>query len=365
MNAERETPKQPPRHGPPPCKDPRTRAALTAAFQAIEKGEEDRAEAWLTDFFERTPELPLSDRSAIRYQLGKLVCSQGRTVEASELFEEALHYARTADDRNREAYALNGLAVVAHRFGELARADALWELACTMADESFDHRLVAMTSQNRGVLANTRSNYGLAMEQYRSSMEAFERTDDPQGVSWVANNLGLLLADLRRFTEAVGVLRVARDSAIEAKDHQLESLAEVNLAATLVEMDLPSSAIEPARRALELARRRGDHLREAEALKALGLIEARRGAADEGATLLERAHDLATAASDRLLCAEVLAALGEVRDSQGKSEEAQRHWESSESIFREIGALLDADAVRQRKEDRGESGLRTRSANGN
>lgn len=323
---------------------------MSAALQAIQKGEEDRAEAWLRDFFGRTADLPVSDRSAIVYQLGKLVCSQGRTVEAAEHFEEALHHARSADDRNREAYALNGLAVVAHRFGELSRADALWELACTMADETFDHRLVAMTSQNRGVLANTRSNYGLAMEQYRSSMEAFEKTGDPQGVSWVANNLGLLLADLRRFAEAVPVLRVARDSAIEAKDSQLESLAEVNLAATLIEMDLPSSAIEPARRALELARRRGDHLREAEALKSLGLIEARRGEADEGATLLQRAHDLATEASDRLLCAELLAALGDVRAGQGQLDVAEKHWASSESIFREIGALLDADAVHQRRD---------------
>lgn len=332
----------------PSASDSDFAAALDVAEAAARSGIPQRAEAVLKALLKETTgdgEL----QSRIAYRLGRLHCDQGLTDSAEQHFKDALEHAQAAGHRDAEAYALNGLAVIARRRGDVGTADELWGRTCALAGAVDNHRLVAMASQNRGVIANTRADHGSAMQQFRKSLHAFERAGDDQGIAWVAINLGKLLTDLRRFAEALETYSLGATHAVRARDLKLEGLAEGNRAATLLDMDLPTAARGPAMRALEIARRQKDIVREAQVLKTLGALNRIQQDFQAARVQLELALSLATGADDALLRAEILEELGCLSLVEGNTPAARSDWDEAESLFRDIGATLDAEDLRTRR----------------
>ena len=75
-------------------------------------------------------------------------------------------------------------------------AAALYRRAARLAMEGGEIRLTGMIEQNLGVLSNIRGDLDGALVLYRAALRAFQEVSDDEAVSWVLNNMGMLLTDL-------------------------------------------------------------------------------------------------------------------------------------------------------------------------
>src|SRR4051812_2497849 len=127
----------------------------------------------------------------LRWQ-GTVLRDRGRTAEAEPLYGRSLAMSRDLHYEAGVAHALNCLAGVAQRRGEVVSAAKLLIDALEVADQCGETRLVGMIQANLGVIADMRGNPGAAQAHYRVALEIFEAAQDDQQLCCVLANLGYL-----------------------------------------------------------------------------------------------------------------------------------------------------------------------------
>src|SRR5215510_13885949 len=113
---------------------------------------------------------------------GTVLRERGRTTEAQRLYDRSLEIARHLGYERGIAHALNCLAGLAHRRGELLIASELLTDALGLADRCGELPLVAKIQMNLGIIADTRGDPGKAIEHFRVALDVAERVSDEQQV---------------------------------------------------------------------------------------------------------------------------------------------------------------------------------------
>jgi len=102
--------------------------------------------------------LPENEPSPLRADvlrwLGTTLRELGRTTQAESHYEESRALAEAIRYGLGEAHALNCLAIVAQRRGDMESARDKYRRAARQANNAGDYRLAGMVGQNLGVLAN-------------------------------------------------------------------------------------------------------------------------------------------------------------------------------------------------------------------
>jgi transcriptional regulator with GAF, ATPase, and Fis domain/Tfp pilus assembly protein PilF len=213
--------------------------------------------------------------------LGHSAFSLGDLDGARDLLERALSEAEAAGDVERLARARHGLAIVAHRSGDLERARVLYRTALEQA----------------GVLARV------------------SRTV----------NFATLLQDLGELAEARSLYEDALSWAVALANRREQARVGVNLANLYVQLgDLPA-AVRLAEETLELCDETG--LSHPAAMAALVLAEAQieRGDLDAAAAALDRAARYLEEIDDRAAESELQLLRARVAAASGEHEAAQLH----------------------------------------
>lgn len=283
----------------------------------------------------------------LRWQ-GSVLRDRGRTSDAEPLYRESLEIATTLGYDAGRAHAVNALASLALRRGELAEAENLMMESLRLAHWCGDARLVGMLQQNLGIVADVRGNPVAALAHYRVSMQTFEATNDLQPLSWVLNNVGMLHAREGRYAEAGESYTRALGIARARGDLMSEGILEENRAELFLLMDSVEEAYAPMRRAREVAELRRDDLRLGAALKLAGAYERLTGRLLEATDTLRHALTLSAVAEDALLGAEVLYQFGLALDAFGDHQGAANAWHSALDAFDRMGARQWVGRVRQR-----------------
>lgn len=285
------------------------------------------------------------------YFAGVVRTRLGQTTLAESLFHQGLEVATWCDDRRGQARAVNGLASVAQRRGDLQLAESQYRRATRLANEAADFRLVGTIEQNLGVLASIRGDADCAIVHYRRSQTAFLEADYTEGLTWVLNNMGMLMTDLGHFAEGVQHLDEALALARLRQDRILEGLVELNRSEALLGLGRSEEARTAVLRANELAEERGDRLQRAEAFKYLAILDRRAGNLKRAISSLEEGCLLAKEGEDVLLVAELLREMGECRMQAGELELAFDCWRKALQHFDELGATVDCARLRGRMEE--------------
>ncbi len=281
-------------------------------------------------------------------RLGVIRTRLGQTERGEELFGQSLEMATWCGYLAGQAYAVNCLAVVLQRRGDLDVAEWQYRRAARLATEAGDHRLSGMVEQNLGTLANIRGDLDTAFVHYNKSLGAFERASDTEGICWVLNNLGMLETDLRRFDDAQATLDRALKLARRCKNLVMIGLLELNRARALVGAESWRKARGACKRAMAVAGERGDRLLRAEALKLVAVIHREANRLDQADEALVEAYSLAQQSSDRLLAAEIVAEQGEIRLRSGQPTEARALWTTALAEFEALDAVIDAASMRKK-----------------
>ncbi len=245
----------------------------------------------------------------LRWQ-GSVLRHRGRISDAEPLYQRSLDLCVRLGYDAGHAHALNCLAALAQRRGDVTTAAALSSDALLIANRCDDVRLVGLIQQNLGIIADIRGNPAAALAHYRVSLRTFEATNDLQSICWVLNNLGYLqtkegeYADAHEsFDRALGIARARGDLMSEG------TLEENRAELALIRGDL-IGAERSIHRALEIARQREDDVRRAAALKLHGARQRLTGCPELALETLQRALTLSAVGEDALLGAETLYQFG-------------------------------------------------------
>lgn len=276
---------------------------------------------------------------------GSLLRDIGQTEAAFRCYAVSLEKARQIGSEQAQAHALNCLGTIAHRRCDDKETERLYAEASKLAQKAGDSRLLGMIEQNRGVLASRHGEFAEAVTFLTNSLEAFEKACDPEAISWVLNNLGMLHIKIRSFGGAREYLERGLAIAINRGDVAVENIIKLNLTEVWLGLGALETADACCAEALEHALKRGDHLTAAGALKIRAAIERQRGALDKSIATLRLAIYEAKGAEDWLLHAEMLRELGEISRAAGNSGAARSAWREAIGSFQVIGATQDAAEV--------------------
>jgi len=283
----------------------------------------------------------------LRWQ-GSVLRDRGRTSDAEPLYKESLRVATQLGYQEGRAHALNCLASLTQRRGDLvATANYLTE-ALSVADACGEARLVGMIQQNLGITADIRGNPAAALAHYRVSLRTFESTNDLQPMVWVLNNLGVLHTKENQFDEARVTFDRALGLARARGDLMSEGILEENRAELHLILEELDEAVDPIGRALAIAEQRGDDVRRAAALKLRGAHQRMSNRGAEAVSTLRHALTLSAVGEDALQGGEILYQFGLALHATGDSDGARQIWEAALETFERIAARQWVGRVRAR-----------------
>jgi tetratricopeptide (TPR) repeat protein len=273
----------------------------------------------------------------LRWQ-GSVLRHRSRISDAEPLYQRSLNLSVRLGYDAGHAHALNCLASLAQRRGDVTGAAGLLTDALLIANRCGDLRLVGFIQQNLGIIADIRGNPAASLAHYLVSLRTFETSNDLQSICWVLNNLGYLQAKEGQFVDARESFERALGIARARGDLMSEGTLEENRAElALIEYDLVG-AERSIHRALEISRQRDDDVRRAAALKLHGARQRLTGCPELALDTLQRALTLSAVGEDALLGAETLYQFALALREAGRDEEGNEVLRTALESFERLSA---------------------------
>lgn len=283
----------------------------------------------------------------LRWQ-GVVLTDRGRASDAEPLYRRSLEISTALQYDSGRAHALNCLAGLQQRRGDLTGAANMLSDALEIASRCGETRLVGMLQQNLGIIADIRGNPAAALAHYLVALRTFEATNDLQQVCWTLNNLGYLYVKEQRFDEAESSFDRALQLARSRGDLRTEGIVEENRGELCLLRGELQSAGRSIERALDIAERRHDDVRKGAALKLRGAFERMSGRCADAVETLRRAMTLSAIGEDALLGAEILYQFGNALHCTGDITGAREVWQAALDAFERIAARQWVGRVRGR-----------------
>lgn len=158
------------------------------------------------------------EHDLLRYLNGLQAYYAGRLAEAHASFSETLAHA----DSGLRAALLGGLALVAHRRGELGQARHLYAESGALAEALGDRVRAINMAMNVAVADHEAGELGRALLGYGRTLQLAHASDNLGAVARAQTNRGNLLANLGLDADAQRDLRPALAFWLQAGNHHLE-----------------------------------------------------------------------------------------------------------------------------------------------
>jgi tetratricopeptide (TPR) repeat protein len=279
---------------------------------------------------------------------GTLLRELGNLAGAEPLYTRSLTISRTLPYAGGIANALNCLAIVSQRRGDVKQARRLYAEAGLNAVHAGERRLFGIIEQNLGALAMVQGEDKDALARFRLSLRGFRDAGDDEGACWVLCNVGRLQRMAGDLEEAERTSQEALTLAKRLGDLPLTEAVELSRVELLLARGLVTDAEKACRHGLAVAEHRGDRARHAESLRLLALIGRERGELESATRSLDEARTMARESEDALLAAEVERDAGELWLRRGEPGAARVAWELALTRFRALGAARQAGDVERR-----------------
>ncbi len=239
-------------------------------------------------------------------------------ARAVPFYEESLRLAEESDDLPVLGQSLNGLGGVAHRRGELDRAEDYYRRAETVERRQSNDRGVALTLNNQGLIAVARGDYERAGQLYAESLLIRERQGDQVSQAQLWNHLGAVAQVLERFDEARNAFERSLALSDAVGDADGKACTLTNKGHLALHQNALDEAEQNYRAALDILRGGDDRANVAECLTSLGVVFARRGNFATAARLCGEGLVLHRDAGSREGVAATLEALAEIAQAGGQ-----------------------------------------------
>jgi putative nucleotidyltransferase with HDIG domain len=264
---------------------------------------------------------------------------RGESAEAQALCCRSHAVARAAGADLLAAEALNTLGGIGLETDGVADARQHFLRALELGGESRELR--ARVEQNLGIVANIQGDFDAALTHYGRSLQAYRAVSDEHGCAIAYHNLGMTSVDRRRFDEAERYFRQSYEIAQRVGDAYLEGLCLVNHAKVHVACERYEDARGNAEAALAVFDRVGAESAKADAYRVLGMVYRETGRLELAESRLRSAVDLAVTAGSALNEAEASRELALLYQATGRNQEALKLLNTAHRLFRRLDARVD------------------------
>ena len=248
----------------------------------------------------------------------------------------AVATAELGDERNALGHALNVLAAVRWRQGDLDHAEQLFQEALERGTSTTDPRLQVDVMTNLGTMASIRGDFREALRYFQEALAHGRLYSLLDNIVVALNNLGLANMALGR-----------HDAADEAFSEALTIANALGGLSTRVQLEVNSAALQLERRDFSEAKRRCDramalaeHLDDpranGEAAKVYGIIARETGDLAAAETYLMNAREVAAAAQDLALEGDANRELAELFGTLGRNRETLQALNRAHACFTQL-----------------------------
>ncbi|MFL5607103.1 MAG: HD domain-containing phosphohydrolase [Gemmatimonadaceae bacterium] len=260
----------------------------------------------------------------------------------------AVATAELGDERNALGHALNVLAAVRWRQGDLDHADQLFHEALERGTSTTDPRLQVDVMTNLGTLASIRGDFREALRYYQDALAHGRLYSLLDNILVALNNLGMANMALGRHEAAEDAFSEALTIANALGGLSTRIQLEVNSAALQIEKrDFPE-AKRRCDRAMALAEHLDDARANGEAEKVYGIIARETGDLAAAETHLETARQMAASANDLALEGDASRELAELYARLGRNRETLQALNRAHSCFTQLRARHELADVGRR-----------------
>ena len=267
---------------------------------------------------------------------------------AASCAERAVALAEEAGDRNALGHALNVLAAVRWRQGDLDQADRLFHEALQRGTSTTDPRLQVDVMTNLGSLAKIRGDFREALRCYEEALAHGRLHSLLDNILGTLNNLGIVNMALHRIDAAEEAFTEALTIANALGGASFRIQLEVNSAALQIEKGDFAEAKRRCDRAMQLASQLGDSRANAEAEKLYGIIARETGDLATAEAHLQRAREMARATNDLEFEGDVNRELAELFERLGRSRETLQALNRAHACFTQLRARHELADVGRR-----------------
>ncbi|MCH9695499.1 MAG: tetratricopeptide repeat protein [Gammaproteobacteria bacterium] len=262
------------------------------------------------------------DDAANRLDLGYALIRAGRLDEAIDIFDVL---AESEVSTEISADALRGVGTARKLRGEYDIATVYLSRAMGFAQQTGLRRQSLVLLQ-QGAIARNRGDYEQARTTFETASGFAEEIGDEHLLAESLNNLGIVMASIGRFDQAIDMLSRAYDTHVARRDIAGQATALGNLGATaLVRKDF-DSAEDYLLESVKIGERLGWQRSIALDLINLSNIAASRQQYQIASERLSRALDIASTAELDEIYPIILANMGELARERGSDSEACRLW---------------------------------------
>jgi tetratricopeptide (TPR) repeat protein len=280
----------------------------------------------------------LTHAIAIPAAISDFLREQGHCGEAVSLGQAGLAAARTAGDREGEAWALNQLGIAQEQTGEYPAAAASQSMALDLFREIGDRRGQAWALNQLGLVQRLTGDYPAAAASQSMALDLFGEIGDRQGQAWALNQLAAAEQQLTGdYPAAVARQSMALDLFREIGDRRGQAWALADLGEAQQLTGDHQAAAVTLTDALQLFRDLGVPQGQAWALTRLGAVQQLTGDQAAAATLTD-ALQLHRDLGDRNGLAETANNLGDLRSVSSDHQDAYNYYSDALLIAREINA---------------------------
>jgi putative nucleotidyltransferase with HDIG domain len=322
-------------------------ATLIARAQAAERAGQWRIACAQYERMISNPAVSLQTRLAAYRWLGRAHLENGNRSAATDVLDTAIAEAKEAHDDVSVAQALNVVAIVEQRSGNLDKATTLYLEARERAVIAGDRALIAMIDQNVGTVANIKGDTTGALRSFQTSLEGYVHLGLARYSGQVLNNMGLAFVDLGDLTSAERAYNQALREFAKLGDRTLADEVRVNQ----VQLWIATRQFDKAlRQSNVLLGARQSHAMPwiGELYRHIGVIAREQGLYEISDERLTKAASIAAAADDRLLQADVAEQQAELFWVQERHGEMLSRLNSARAIYSRMNALSRVTEVERR-----------------
>jgi putative nucleotidyltransferase with HDIG domain len=258
----------------------------------------------------------------------------------------ALTVAELSNNEGARGHAINILAVIEWKQGNLDDARRLYLSARDSAHRSGDARLAAMTASNLGVISNVRGDEEAARDHYEQALKDARGAGLADQAIAALVNLGLLNTQASHLDTANRHLTEARELCSVIGDRSTLVGIELHIAKLRIRQRDHAGARQSCDRARGIVAQIGDSRDAGEAQYVYGLVERASGDATAAEAHFLRAEEIAVERSDLILQGELARELADLYREQGRNRQTLQRLNQAHRLFAQLRArreLADVD----------------------
>jgi putative nucleotidyltransferase with HDIG domain len=287
-----------------------------------------------------------SDAAQLLRLVARTYMQDANYAAAADCAQAALTVAELSRNEAARGHAINILAVIEWKQGNLDDAKQLYLLARDSAHRSGEARLAAMTASNLGVISNVRGEEDDARRHYESSLGDARGAGLADQAIAALCNLGQLNTQGARLDDADRHLMEARELCTVIGDRSMLVTVELHIAKLRVRQGNYAGARVACDQARAIVAQIGDSREAGEAQYVYGLVERASGDASAAEAHFLRAEEIALERSDMILQGELARELSDLYRSQGRNRQTLQRLNQAHRLFAQLRArreLADVD----------------------